>query len=463
MPQLLALQMALPEPHDDTITMPLRGAMEPQMERAAEPRTADEKTWRASTRVAFRFVFSYFLLYTFPGAVGALGSGMPHNDAYRQMWHAIVPWVGENLLHLHGDMTEVANGSGDQLYDYILLLCLFVVAVVATAIWSWIDRKRKNYDQVYEWLRVFVRLTLAVAMISYGANKLFRMQFPEPSLYRFVDYYGNSSPMGLLWTFMGMSRAYSLFAGIAEMVGGLLLIVPRFTALGALVTFGVMSNVWMLNFCYDVPRKIYSTHLVLMSLFLLLPDIRRLIDFFLRDRPTQPVKVVPLLRDQQLNRWTVFLQLGIGAVALVYCLSDAHMNAIKNNAQLPPPIRGIWSVDEFTVGGVSLPPLLTDKERWQRVIFDAPDVFHFQLMNSEIVNYNLQLNPDTRTLTLASVAEPERKRASFTYEDPDPDHLILDGDFKGRHFKMSLHRTDLEQFLLLNRGLHMINQSVDNR
>ncbi len=119
--------------------------MEPQMQREAEPRaTAEGSSWRSSTRIAFRFVFSYFILYIFPGAVGALGSGMPNNDAYRRMWHVIVPWVGENLLHLHGDMTEVANGSGDQLYDYILLLCLFVVAIIATAVWSWIDRKRNQ-------------------------------------------------------------------------------------------------------------------------------------------------------------------------------------------------------------------------------------------------------------------------------------------------------------------------------
>ncbi len=124
--------------------------------------------------------------------------------------------------------------------------------------------------------------------------------------------------MGLLWTFMGMSRAYSTFAGIAEMAGGLLLIVPRFTTLGSLVTFGVMSNVLMLNFCYDVPRKIYSVHLVLMSLFLLLPDVRRLLDFFLRNRRTEPTPDVPLLKDPQLNRWALlFGQFGIGAVALV--------------------------------------------------------------------------------------------------------------------------------------------------
>jgi uncharacterized membrane protein YphA (DoxX/SURF4 family) len=42
--------------------------------------------------------------------------------------------------------------------------------------------------------------------------------------------------MGLLWAFMGMSHAYSFFGGVGEMLGGLLLLVPSFTALGSLVT-----------------------------------------------------------------------------------------------------------------------------------------------------------------------------------------------------------------------------------
>ncbi len=433
------------------------------MQMETEPRATDEgKSWRPSTRVAFRFVFSYFLLYIFPGAVGSLGADMPHNDAYRRMWHAIVPWVGENLLHLRGDMLETANGSGDQLYDYILLTCLFLVAMVATAIWSWIDRKKTNYDQLYEWLRVFVRLTLAVAMISYGANKLFRMQFPEPPLFRFVDYYGNSSPVGLLWTFMGMSRAYSLFAGMAEMLGGLLLIVPRFTTLGALVTLGVMSNVWMLNFCYDVPRKIYSTHLVIMSLFLLLPEVRRLLDFFVLNRKTEPLSPVSLVKDPQLNRWTVFLQYGIGVVALVVCLNSAREVAAKNMTYLPPPIRGIWSVDEFALDGAVQPPMLDNSDRWQRVIFDGPDYFFVQRMDSDIKLLALQFDLARKTFTLTAPSDPSWK-ASFTYEGPQPNQLVLDGNLDGRHLNMTLHRVDLGQFLLLNRGFHMINQTFERR
>lgn len=424
--------------------------------------TGPSREWRLSTCIAFRFVFSYFLLYIFPGAVGALGADMPHNDAYRRMWHAIVPWVGENLLHLQGDMREVANGSGDQLYDYLLLLCLVVVAAIATAIWSWVDRKRTNYDQLYQWLRLFVRLTLAVAMISYGANKLFRMQFPLPPLYRFVDYYGNSSPMGLLWSFMGMSRAYSLFAGIAEMAGGLLLIVPRFTTLGALVTFAVMSNVWMLNFCYDVPRKIYATHLVLMGLFLLLPDVRRILDFFIFNRKTEPLPEVPLLQDKQLNRWAFYLQLGIGAAVLVVCLNLAHVNAVKNATHLPPSIRGIWSVDGFTVNGAARPPLVTDNNRWLRVIFDDADIFYVQGMDSRIGDFIMSMDQERRTFTLTSPAD-SNWRATFRWEDPEPDHIVLDGNFNGQHLTANLSRMDMEHFLLLNRGFHLINQTQVKR
>ncbi len=437
--------------------------MEPQMARAAGPRVTEHGgDWRLSTRIAFRFVFSYFLLYIFPGAVGALGADMPNNDAYRRIWHMIVPWVGQNLLHLQGDMTEVANGSGDQLYDYILLLCLVVVAAIATAIWSWVDRKKTNYDQLYQWLRLFVRMTLAVAMISYGANKLFRMQFAPPPLYRFVDYYGNSSPMGLLWTFMGMSRAYSLFAGIAEMVGGLLLIVPRFTTLGSLVTLGVMSNVLMLNFCYDVPRKIYSVHLVLMGLFLLLPDARRLIDFFFLDRKTEPVAVVPLLKDKQLNQWALYLQFGIGVAALVVCLHQAHRDAVKFATHLPPSIRGIWSVDEFTIGGTAKPALVTDPDRWLRVIFDGPDILYVQGMDSRIGSFPLRIDQARRTFTVTNSLDPEWK-GTFSYEDPEPDRIVLDGTINGQHLTASLSRMDLSHFLLLNRGLHMITQAQVKR
>src|SRR5580698_2688094 len=102
--------------------------------------------WSLSTRIAFRFTVAYFLLWVYPRAVGSLGKNSQYSNPLRTMWHAVVPWVGTHILHLSGDLTEVANGSGDQLYDYVLIFCIFVTAVIAAAIWSLLDRKRTNYQ-----------------------------------------------------------------------------------------------------------------------------------------------------------------------------------------------------------------------------------------------------------------------------------------------------------------------------
>ena len=84
--------------------------------------------------------------------------------------------------------------------------------------------------------------------------------------------------MRLLWTLMGYSRPYAVFAGLGEVSAGLLLLSRRTSTIGALISFGVMLNVVMLNFCYDVPVKQFSSHLVLAALFVAWPDLQGMFD-----------------------------------------------------------------------------------------------------------------------------------------------------------------------------------------
>ncbi len=53
-------------------------------------------------------------------------------------------------------------------------------------------------------------------MMIYGASKLLPMQFAEIPLGRLLDPLGHLAPMGLLWSFMGYSRAYSFFGAVLE-------------------------------------------------------------------------------------------------------------------------------------------------------------------------------------------------------------------------------------------------------
>ena len=99
-------------------------------------------------------------------------------------------------------------------------------------------------------------------LLSYGFAKVYKTQFPEPSLIRLLQPLGSFSPMGLAWTYMGFSEAYNMYTGMLEVLGGLLLIWRRTTTLGALLVAGVMSHVVVMNFTYDIPVKLLSMHLL---------------------------------------------------------------------------------------------------------------------------------------------------------------------------------------------------------
>ena len=58
----------------------------------------------------------------------------------------------------------------------------------------------------------------------------------------------------------------------------------------------------MLNLCYDLPRKIFTIHLVVFCLLLILPDTRPLLNAFIFNRTAEPASTIPFLRDKQLNQ-----------------------------------------------------------------------------------------------------------------------------------------------------------------
>jgi hypothetical protein len=253
---------------------------------------------------------------------------------------------------------------------------------------------------------------------------------------------------------------------VGEMLGGVLLLVPQFTALGSLVTIAVMSNVLMLNLCYDVPRKIYSIHLIVFCLFLLFPDMRRVADFFLLNRRTQLTPTVVLFKEKYLNYGVWALQLGIGIIAIIVCCNQANIDANKNVTYIQPSVfRGIWSVEDYVIDGVPKPPLLTDTDRWQRAIFDAPKILTAQGMDGSFKRYYLELKPDGKSFNLWDI-ENTNWRTTLNFEMPDPDHMTLVGNIGGHPAALKLSRVDLSdpvKFLLLNRGMHWVTDFAHNR
>ncbi|HFA48265.1 MAG TPA: hypothetical protein ENJ95_04515 [Bacteroidetes bacterium] len=251
--------------------------------------------WSVFRKIAFRFFASYLFLFI-------MSTQFVLSSVFDALWQKVVPWFAENILHLPEKITVFSNGSGDTTYNYVSLLVYIAVSLLVAIVWSALDRKRGNYNKLLQWLVVLVRYYVVFQMLMYGFAKLFYMQFQPPRFSRLVQPYGDSSPMGLLWTFMGQSKGYTVFAGLGELVGGLLLLSRRTSTLGALVVFGVMANVMAMNFFYDIPVKILSSHLVLMSLFLIALDYKRLLNLFLLNRPTSPLSYPAYFENPKLEK-----------------------------------------------------------------------------------------------------------------------------------------------------------------
>ena len=410
--------------------------------------------WSLGARLAFRFCFVYFGLFCLLTQISMpLHIDIPDPST---LWpfRQIVIWTATHVFHVAGPLVYT-GGSGDRTFDWVLQFCMLAVALLVTALWSVLDRNRPNYATAYKWFRLFIRFALAGQMLRYGWEKAVPLQMPFPDLYTLMEPYGNLSPMGVLWASIGASPAYEIFAGCAEILGGILLILPRTTMLGALVCLADMTQVFMLNMTYDVPVKLFSFHLILRSLFLLAPDIRRLLDLFFFNRPVQPSRQFPLFATPRANRIAVAAQLVFG-VALIGSNAYGSWTGWHQYGGGRPKsaLYGIWNVEQLTRDGQSRPPLLSENDRWRRVIFQSPTRAAFQKMDESFVRYGAAI--DTRNNTLKLTKDSDQNwAASFTYTRPAPDRLVLEGEIDGHNEKMELQ---LVNFLLVSRGFHWIQE-----
>ena len=176
-------------------------------------------------------------------------------------------------------------GSGDNMFDYVFVLFCSSSASSRSA---GLHSSRANYVRLQKWFRVYVRFGLATTMLSYGMAKAIPLQMSAPSLTRLLEPYGNFSPMGVLWASIGASFSYERLVGCMELLAAALLFIPQTVVLGGVVSLIDSIQIFSLNMTYDVPVKLFSFHLILLSIVLAGPDIRRLLNVMVFNKTALP-------------------------------------------------------------------------------------------------------------------------------------------------------------------------------
>ncbi len=320
--------------------------------------------WNLAVRITFRFCLVYLGLYCLATQIitslfsATQGADIP-DPATLWPLRPVVFWAAAHIFHVRAPLSLDGNsGSGDCMFGWVLTFCLLVIAVLATGIWSLLDRKRENYAGLHRWFRLFVRFALAGQMVNYGVAKVIPLQMLYPSLTRLLQPFGTFSPMGVLWSSIGAAPVYEIFAGCAEVAGGVLLIIPRTTTFGALICLADMIQVFMLNMTYDVPVKLFAFHLILLSCFLLAPDFPRLVSVLFLNRATDPSTQAQLFRSVRANRIALTAQiiLGFWLVGMNFYSARGYWN-IFGGGRPHSPFYGIWEVRRMSTDEQTRPPL----------------------------------------------------------------------------------------------------------
>jgi len=410
--------------------------------------------WQPFTLFAFRFSFVYLGLFCLATQIAGSLFLFPGID-FRGLglfWpmRPITLWVAAHIFGISEPLVFGRN-SGETKFFWVQLFWLFSVAVLAASVWSILDRGRKNYVVLHKWFRLFIRFALAASMFEYGITKIIPIQFPRPSLNTLVTPVGNLSLSGLLWTSIGASPAYEIFTGSAEVLGGILLLIPRSTTLGAMICLADMTQVFVLNMAYDIGLKQISFHLIVLSVFLLASDLRRLLDFFFLNREVPPSLRPQLFAGIRANR----LALGAQVIFGIYLLSmQTYANwsywSAAGGGSPRSPLYGIWNVDELSIDGQARPASLNDYDRrWRRVIFDSPTTVAFQRLDDSFARYNADIDVYKNTLTLTK-GNSKKWKASFTFQRPSPNQLTFDGEMDGYRIHTRLELVDFDTFRVLN-------------
>jgi hypothetical protein len=422
--------------------------------------------WSIARRVTVLFftVYFFFLVFDFTSS----DELFPHFvyvlfSPLTSLWHWLVPWTGENVLHLSYPITVRPNGSGDTTYNYVLQMLWLVFSFVIALIWAVADRKRPSYNQLYNGLRISVRYYFAFILFVYGFIKIIKLQFPFPDLTRMADPFGSASPMGLAWSFIGYSEGYNFFIGAAEVIAGVLILFRRTVLIGSLIAMTVMINVAAMNFMYDIPVKIFSSNLILLSAFLAAHEFDRLRKFFFLNKPVAPSPA----SMRKWPRWATITRVVAKSAFILFALYSTLWTYYSQSREYgdkapKPPLYGIYNVESFTRNSTELPPLLTDTTRWKQLIVSFRGRIRIANMADSTRWMKFEVDTARHTAVLTSFRD-STDRYAFNYVEPDKDHLLFTGIGKRDTLQVKLKRFDLMKFRLVSRGFNWINEYPYNR
>ncbi len=422
-----------------------------------------DKKWSTTRKFFTLFLIFYLFFYMFPFPFGQIPGINILTGWYEDVINIINLWVGKKILQIENLQQILNTGSGDTTFDYVRLFTYVLLSLLASTVVFFINRKRINYDRQYYWLIVYARYYVGLYLIIYGLFKLLEGQFVFHDYGRLEENFGDATPMGLLWTFMGHSKIYGGFTGIIEAGAGFLLLFHKTKTLGALLSVAVMSNVVLMNFCFDVPVKLFSSHLLLISIIILMPNLKKLYNFFILNK-TETLDHCKLVFE---NKWKARAR-GIGKAFLIlgfsaYIIFMGVDNMYTNGSWAPEtPLKGSYHTNAFYTSENDSLKRVEDKNiLWKRLHISG-SYGSIRTEADSTSYYAIKIDTLKNTIEFKSYQDTTQVSV-LHYKEKTPKTFLLKGKFRQQDIQAEFTKKSLDDYRLVNTGFHWIQEYPNNQ
>jgi hypothetical protein len=326
-----------------------------------------------------------------------------------------------NFIQLISSITEsnpiLLDFSSDSKSLYLLLLSLVLTGFILAFIIHRLYKDEKKRHRFIENGKTIAVYYLAIVLMKYGFDKLFKAQFylPEPNI--LYTPFGKLDKDILFWSTMGTSYSYNLFMGFMEILPGLFLLFKRTREIGLIISFGVLLNVFAINLSFDISVKLFSAFLLLINLYLLTPVFKMIWEIFILKKNTikqEPLKSSSVNFRKIAGKFILFFL--ILAESLFPYFKSRNFN---DDIQSRPFLHGAYEVQQIKING----KVIEKKEsQLKRIFIHRDNYLILQDQNENMVDYKLKINEVTKKMTLTDY---DSKISSIYYSFNKKDSLLL--------------------------------------
>ncbi|HET9745449.1 MAG TPA: hypothetical protein VFP97_07050 [Chitinophagaceae bacterium] len=407
--------------------------------------------WTKTELIIFRFAFCYLILYfVFLGS--AFQVFLPFlqkfqfNTPFQYISDVFVGLV--NRLFIQQKFADnIYKGDGDTSWFYIAIFSYFLLAVLVTIVWT-LFAKRTNYLFLFICVYTFARYYLAFILFGYGFGKLFGAQFFDPQPTYLMQPLGNIDSHTLLWTFMGASKAYNYFGGLMETIPAVLLLFRRTASLGAFLAIATLTNVLLLNIGYDTLVKWLSAHLILIALFIISPDIKRVFNFFFLNKNTSLTTIVL----PAINKKIRLIQYGLKYILIAYAVFSSIKLSVEIKENYSKPyfgnIDGIYDIEKFYRSQPNQSTIPNDAMHWRKIGINKFGEIAIQYTNDSVIYRSIEIDTVTKSLALSSWNDSTFK-CNLSYTINGSNEYVFEGNYKKDSIRFSAKKMNLQSYPLL--------------